>query len=163
MLVHSVHILARSNSEMLSWPNSPLLVMLHFVGPNVLYGDEDDSLEEGEMRGTLLHDVSLLADPGVNSTHENQRILAKQLIEHGANVNAVSSPYGMTPLHYACFAAFVTNLDFIELLLEVGADQNAQDRLGMTPLMTTTSVVPRAAKFLLNYHSIWSVLPGQDS
>jgi hypothetical protein len=31
-----------------------------------------------------------LADPSNFSTHENQLILAKQLIEHGANGNAVS-------------------------------------------------------------------------
>ena len=57
----------------------------------------------------------------------------------------------------------VTNLDFVELLLETGADPNAQDHLGLTPLMCTIEVAPGAAKFLLNwlayhgrqyYHSI---------
>jgi ankyrin repeat protein len=37
----------------------------------------------------------------------------------------------------------VTNLDFVEYLLEVGADPNAQDR-GTTPLMGT--ILPRCAK-----------------
>jgi hypothetical protein len=70
-------------------------------------------------------------------------------------------------LNHPCFAGFVTNLDFIELLLERGADPNAQDHLGMTPLMFATPVVPCAAKFLAYlgrqyYYSIWSILPGQD-
>jgi hypothetical protein len=44
-----------------------------------------------------------LADPFDYSTHENQLILAKQLlIEHGANVNAIECPHGETPLHKAC-------------------------------------------------------------
>jgi hypothetical protein len=44
----------------------------------------------------------------------------------------------------------VTNLDFVEFLLEEGADPNAQDHIGMTPLMCTTPDAPGAAKFLLN-------------
>jgi hypothetical protein len=58
-----------------------------------------------------------LADPSDYSTHENQLILAKQLIKHGANVNALSQPKDCTPLHNACWVIRVTNLDFIELLL----------------------------------------------
>jgi hypothetical protein len=54
---------------MLSWPNSPLLVLLQFVDPNVLIGDE-------ETRVTLLHTLADLADPFDYSTHENQVILA---------------------------------------------------------------------------------------
>jgi hypothetical protein len=92
-----------------------------------------------------------LADPNDYSTHVKQLILTKQLIEHGANVNAVSIPQGMTPLHNACHSSVVTNLDFVELLLEAGADPNAQDREGTTPLMVTTNIAPGAATFLLNW------------
>jgi hypothetical protein len=98
--------------------NRPLLVLLQCVDPNVLSGDEDAPLQQGETRFTPLHHSADLADPSDYSTHENQLILAKQLIEHGANVNAVSSPQCQTPLHMACFASNVTNLDFVELLLE---------------------------------------------
>jgi ankyrin repeat protein len=129
---------------MLSWPNSPLLVLLQFVDPNVLYGDE-------EMIITPLHHLADLAAPSHYSTHEHQMILAKQLIEHGANVNAVSSPHGRTPLHSACFGYVLTNLDFVEYLLEVGADPNAQEHMGLTPLMCTIKLAPGAAKFLLNW------------
>jgi hypothetical protein len=144
LLIHSLYLLLRcSKSEMLSWPNSPLLVMLQFVDPNVLSGDE-------ETRVTPLHYLADLADPCDYSIHEKQLILAKQLIEHGANVKAVSIPEGETPLHKACYSGNVTNLDFVELLLEKGADPNAQDHRGMTPLMHTLRGAPGAAKFLLN-------------
>jgi hypothetical protein len=142
LLYHSLYFLVRfSNSEMLSWPNSPLFVMLEFVDPNELLLSTS----------TPLLMLANLADPSEYSTHVNQLILAKQLIEHGANLNAVSIPDGMTPLQNACFAGNVTNLDFVEYLLEVGADPNAQDHQGLTPLMYTTPYSPGAAKFLLNW------------
>jgi hypothetical protein len=150
MLFHSLRILVLSNSKMLSWPNSPILVLVEFVDPSMLTGDDDEPLQEGEARATPLHHLANLADPFDYSTHESQLILAKQLIEHGANVNAVSSD-GTTPLHSACSEGNVTNLDFIKLLLEGGADPNAKDHFGETPLILTTSDAPGAAKFLLNW------------
>jgi hypothetical protein len=47
LLLHSLYLLTLSDSKMLSWPNSPLLVMLQFVDPNVLCGhDENTPLQE---------------------------------------------------------------------------------------------------------------------
>jgi hypothetical protein len=47
LLFHSLRFLVRSSDkEMLSWPNSPLLVMLQFVDPSVLSGDEDAALDK---------------------------------------------------------------------------------------------------------------------
>jgi ankyrin repeat protein len=66
-------------------------------------------------------------------------------VEHGANVNAVENLQGMTPLHRACFSGNVTNLDFVEDLLEVGADPDARDHTGLAPLMYTTTDAPSAA------------------
>jgi hypothetical protein len=155
LLFHSFYILLRSDSEMLSWPNSPLLVLLQFVDPDVLMGDEDKPLREDETRETPLHHVVDMADPFDYSTHVNQLILAKQLIEHGANVNAVSKPHGKTPLHDACYMGAVTNLDFVELLLQKGTNPNAQahmgGHLGLTPLMCSSKGAPGVAKFLLNW------------
>jgi hypothetical protein len=145
------HLVRSSNSEMLSWPNSPLLVMLQFVDPNVLTGDEEDLLEEGEVMNPPLHLLAGLTDPSDYSTHENQLILAKQLIEHGAKVDAVSIPDSFTPLHNACLGSNVTNLDLVELLLKAGADPYIPDHQGLTPLMYTVPDAPGAAKFLLNW------------
>jgi hypothetical protein len=144
LLLYSLKFLGRSDSEMLSWPNSPLLVLLQFVDPNMLSGNEG-------MRVTPLDALTNLADPFDYSTHEKQLILAKQLIENGANVNAVSIPNGETSLHSACNSGSVTNLDFVQYLLKEGANPNAQDHAGMTPLMYTTPNAPGAAKFLLNW------------
>jgi hypothetical protein len=144
LLFHSLRFLACSDPKMLSWPNSPLLVILQFVDPNVLFGNEETSRAP-------LHAVSYLANHSDYSTHESQLILAKQLIEHGASVNAVTSPNAKTPLHSACDADIVTNLDLVELLLIEGADPNAQDDLGRTPLVSTIPFAPGAAKFLLNW------------
>jgi hypothetical protein len=83
LLWHSLRFLARSDLKMLSWPNSPLLVMLQLVDANAMPRDEHDPLQEGEMHFTPLHYLADLADPADYSTHENQLIVAKQLIEHG--------------------------------------------------------------------------------
>jgi hypothetical protein len=144
LLMHSMHFLVRSDSEMLSWSNCPLLVMLLFVDPNVM-------IENGEAASTPLDHLAYMADTFDYSTHEKQLILAKQLIEHGANVKATSIPHGRTPLHAACYSGNVTNLDFIEYLLAEGADPNAQDHEGVTPLLLTTPNAPGAAKFLLKW------------
>jgi hypothetical protein len=145
LLFHSVSFLVRSDSGMLSWPNSPLLVMLQFVDPDVMFGNEEVGTT------TSLRQLAKMADPFDYSTHENQLILAKQLIEHGANVMVASTPYGRTSLHVACYSGNVTNLDFVEFLLVEGADPNAQKHQGLTPLLLTTPNAPGAAKFLLKW------------
>jgi ankyrin repeat protein len=103
-------------------------VLLEFVDhPNLLDGNEDTSITP------LIHYLAYMAAPTDISTHVNQLILAKQLIEHGGNFNAVSIPDGNTLLHMACHGFVVTNLDVFEYLLERGADPNVQDRVGRTP------------------------------
>jgi hypothetical protein len=151
LLFHSLFLLVRtdcSDSDKVLWPNSPLLVLLQFFDPNVLSGSDHD-----ENRTTLLIHLAGLTDPkrSDNSIQENQIILGRQLIEHGANVNAVSFPNDDTPLHTACQSSSTTNLDFIQLLLEKGADPNVQNHLGQTPLMDTIPCAPGAAKCLLEW------------
>jgi hypothetical protein len=62
LLLHSLRILTHFDSDMLSWPNSALLVLLQFVDPNVLPGLEYEALREGEKRYAALHLVADLAD-----------------------------------------------------------------------------------------------------
>jgi hypothetical protein len=151
LLFQSLDFLIRSDLEMLSWPNSPLLVILQFVNPNTLAGREHVVPSRGYV-STPLHHVANLADPFDYSTHKKQLIIAQQLIEHGASVNTASIPQGLTPLHDSCFLGVVTNLDYVELLLEAGADPNVQDRRGQTPLIfCACSNAPGAAKFLMNW------------
>jgi hypothetical protein len=155
LFFHSLQFLLRSsnNPSKFSWPNSPLLVMLQFVDPNARYEDDDTPLYEGETRETPLHQLADLLDPYNYTTHVNQLILAKQLIQHGANVSTLSIPEGKTALHSACYGCNVTNLDFVEFLLKEGADPNAKECRGLTPLMVTIPDAPGVAKFLLNWPS----------
>jgi hypothetical protein len=71
LLFISLNLLTRSDSEMLSWPNSPLLVLLQSVDPNVLIGrQEHEPLQEGEKRVTPLYLLVSMADPSDYSMHE---------------------------------------------------------------------------------------------
>jgi hypothetical protein len=57
LLLHSMcHLVLSFKSDMHSWPNSPLLVLLQIVDPSVLLGNEGTS-------DTPLHCLALLADP----------------------------------------------------------------------------------------------------
>ena len=51
---------------------------------------------------------------------ERQVIIARQLIEAGADVNALNGPAlgKNSPLHNACFSGRCTNLDLIKLFLD---------------------------------------------
>ena len=55
----------------------------------------------------------------------------KKHLAAGADVNAKSGPFGLTPLHYA---AYRENKEVVELLIAEGADVNAQRDDGQTPL-----------------------------
>jgi ankyrin repeat protein len=130
---------------MLKLPMSPLKVALQFVDASVMSMD-------GDKGSTPLHWVAHINDPSKEHSLDNQCILAKQLIEAGANVNA-RAQLGidkMTPLHGACWSGNCTNLDFIQLLLDHGANPNAKDSEGGTPLQCTVPSAP-GAKFLLTY------------
>ena len=82
-------------------------MLLQFVDPSVLSGRED------QQRFTPLYLLANAVDPSDYSTHENQLILAKQFIKHGANGNAVNRPEGATPLHRGSCTSNV-----VELLLK---------------------------------------------
>jgi hypothetical protein len=161
MLFYSLSILMRTDSKKLRWPNSPLRIMLLFVDANERWADSLEELATGQ---TLLRHLSyeannqdqsrLLSYEANNqdqSFHRNQVILGQQLFRHGANANLDAFLDGFTPLHIASYSSTVTNLDFIQLLLEKGANPNAQNIRGETPVMFAIPMAPGAAKFILEW------------
>jgi ankyrin repeat protein len=70
---------------------------------------------------------------------------AKQAIADGADVNA-KGERGLTPLHFAVFAALDSGDNkVIELLIANGADVNAKDDSGLTPLDSVKRLSEAAA------------------
>jgi hypothetical protein len=82
--------------------------------------------------------------------YASQIFLAKQVVMYGVDVNAVM-PNGSTSLHAACCSTGVINLEYIEFLLQSGANPNAKDRSGRTPLTYTIDWAPGAAKVLIEW------------
>lgn len=66
----------------------------------------------------------------------NNPEIVKMLLEHGANPN-VKQEDGTTILHQA---AMYNKLELVQLALDKGADVDAKDKQGMTPLMSNQSV-----------------------
>jgi hypothetical protein len=151
VLFRSLFILSELPSKMLKLSTSPLKVALQVVDASII-SCPGPNMDDG--RGaTPLYWLAQLSDPSKEDTLENQCILAKQLIEAGANVNAPAQRglLKATPLHGACSSGTCTNLNYIQLLLDHGANPNAIDSDGHTSLHYTGSGAPGAAKFLLTY------------
>jgi hypothetical protein len=142
LLFHSFARSIRCDNKMLSWPNSPLLVLLQCIGPNVLLG-------EGEVEP--LHHWPTCRPFRLPGHKTSSR--AKQLMnKYGANVNSVVEPTRRTlPLHKACCCGQRDQLDFVELLLKAGADPNALDHTGGYTVDIYRPRCPGAAEFLLNW------------
>lgn len=80
--------------------------------------------------------------------------IVKQLIEHGANVNVVLKfdPEDDTDSTLLHMAVFYGNLDICEQLINAGADVNAADVLGETPLFVAVRKgKPAIAELLLTH------------
>ncbi len=65
--------------------------------------------------------------------------IAKILIDHGADIMAREKNRHDTPLHLAT-AAVNRNVDFIEFLTSRGADKEAKDIHGLTPLLRSAMI-----------------------
>jgi ankyrin repeat protein len=94
------------------------------------------------------------ADPFDLSTHTNQPIQAKKI---SLNTTPTSTLYRSQKVKRLarCMLHFQRDQpDFVEYLLEVGADPNAQDPQGLTPLMVHTPDMPQCGQISaeLAYH-----------
>lgn len=82
--------------------------------------------------------------------------IVKLLIEHGSDVNNHSDEDGSTPLHEACRNS-ESDLRIVKFLMKNGADVNAPDFKGRTPLMnelTCDFLDKNILKFLLKYSDV---------
>jgi ankyrin repeat protein len=151
VMFQSLSVLVYQASRILGLPTSPLLILLDEdfgLDPNTPFHQDSDGSSS-----TLLHFLAESLDPTLPITWKNQVILGRQLLTRGANVEGRGDCDRITALHVACSSGSLTNLDFIELLMEHGADPNALSSLGRTPLMRTVPFAPGAAKFLLTHYS----------
>jgi hypothetical protein len=143
-LLSILNELVHFDMDRLTWSNSPLLVLLECRDPTALVGAIRHPM--------LLNWLAQVMHPdGHRTSYANQILLARQLVEYGVDVNAAIMPNGTTPLHTACCSAGVTNLEFINFLLQNGANPNARNHKGATPLMWTTEWAPSAAKILIEW------------
>ena len=162
LLFQSIGILLGLGSDIIVQPTSPIVVLLESgVDPNALSHPWGGPPDEGSSRP--LHLLIDMTAPNMDLM-ERQVIIAKQLIEAGADVNAVNAPgQGRnSPLHNACFSGECTNLELIKLFLDHGANPNLGNNVGQTPLMMTLRMSPSAAKLLLTYPYENSPAPAID-
>ena len=99
-----------------------------------------DAVQAGDLEGVRLaiagganvnQTDALGATPLHDAAWTGNREIALYLIEHGANVRARHMEGGSAPLAYACMK---DDGAMVELLLDRGAEVNAADRSGETPL-----------------------------
>ncbi len=130
--------------DRLTWSNSPLLVLLECRDPTALLG--------GIRHPMLLNWLAQVMHPdGHRTSYANQILLARQLVEYGVDANAAVMQNGTTPLHTACCTTGVINLDFIDFLLQSGANFNSRKYRGATPLIWTMRWAPGAAEVLIEW------------
>lgn len=102
----------------------------------LLSNGANPNLSEGQRGTTLLEELSRTV--GCPSDEKSYRYVwepkakaMELLIRHGANVNLANRENGNTPLHYAAVSG---NPDLVQLMFEHGAEVNAVNRGGYTPL-----------------------------
>ncbi|KAJ8281063.1 hypothetical protein GJAV_G00063080 [Gymnothorax javanicus] len=98
--------------------------------------NQEDELASAAATGNV-ECVGILLQDGVDVNAKNvfgrtplqvmmmgSTIVARLLLEHGANPNVSDSSTGSTPLHDAAREGF---LDTVEILIQFGADRSARD------------------------------------
>ncbi len=101
------------------------------------------------------NDINAIGENGISplvvAVQTKNQALVTWLLENGANVNAISSKSleRSTALHTAVYNTWDDNIEIISILLKYGADINAKDKNGTTPLCLATNVV--VANLLIKY------------
>jgi ankyrin repeat protein len=98
--------------------------------------------KSGEMP---LHNIALFGDYKV----------LKLLVESGSGVNALEGNHWFTPLHYAAQSSKVEN---VEVLLKMGANINARDKKGRTPLQLAEYYQRTGTVANLDYSGVIKIL-----
>lgn len=75
----------------------------------------------------------------------------KFLCRIGCNVDGSCKPYMETPLICAFRTKSVLNMEIVELLIKHGANVNATDKMGRTPLMYAAGRSKRGTDFLVQH------------
>lgn len=132
----AVSLLLSNGAEVDSLDNSGSSPLLSFVSADAADLDTLKALLTSGADPNFLDGPAQLHALDFAAIHGRPEI-ADLLIAFGANMNAKDNHCGETPLHYAisfCQQASRIHLEIVQLLIDRGADVNATDSSGLTPL-----------------------------
>lgn len=136
-------------TPLLSLPNE---ILLEIAGHLENAKDLNSLLRANKQLASLLKPVLRKRKPtpnhfGMNTLQwaawQGDAELVKEEISKGSKINDRAKYRGWTALHFAA----QDQPDIYQLLLENGADSDAKDTLGFTPIHYTTPRPPRSKKF----------------
>jgi ankyrin repeat protein len=141
-----VSILLKSGAKVDSLDNIGRTPLLSFMSGDIVEVPTLIALLEGGANPNLL-DGPVPFHPLDYAAMNGRAEVASLLIAFGANLDANDNLFGETPLHLAIYAnteALGIHLDVVQLLIERGADVNAKDKNGLTPMEYAKRHVPNA-------------------
>ena len=142
-------ILLKSGAKVDSLDNTGRTPLLSFTSGDIRDVDTLKALLDGGADPNLLDG---LFHPLDYAAMNGRAKVADLLIAFGANIDAKDNLFGETPLHLAIFANTevpVIHLEVARLLIDRGADVNAKDKNGQTPMDYVNRYVPNAGMLQL--------------